>query len=329
MKIILTGFLFISTFSMAQKVYRTVGVFERYDSSVNKIVSKNATAEVIADGFAWSEGPLWVEKYQMLLVSDVPKNTIFKWTEGKGMEVYLTPSGYTGSIKRGGEMGSNGLLLDKNGMLVMCQHGDRRMAKMDAPVNDPQAKFLPIADKFQGKRFNSPNDATYSSKNELFFTDPPYGLPQRTDADSTKETPWNGVYKVNKNGEVVLLIDSLKRPNGVAFFPGGKKLLVSDTDPRKPNWYLYKVDGDKLSGGEIFYSAVGQRGPGGPDGFKIDRHGNVFASGPGGLHIFNKDGKLLGKLKLENPTSNCSMSGDQKTLYITNGPYILRFKMRN
>jgi gluconolactonase len=313
---------------MAQTSYKTIGTVERYDDALDKIVSKDAKAEIIADGFIWSEGALWIEKHKMLLFSDVRRNTIFKWTESKGKEVYLTPSGYTGSVPRGGEMGSNGLTLDSKGNLVMCQHGDRRMARMDAPLNKPEAKFVPLADNFNGKKFNSPNDATFNSKGELFFTDPPYGLlnPNR---DSTKETAWQGVYKVKKNGEVILLVDSLTRPNGIAFFPGEKKVLITNSDPQKPNWYIYDVDGDKLKNGRIFYSAAGVRGAGLPDGLKIDKQGNVFSAGPGGLHIFNKEGKLLGKLVVPGPTSNCSLSPDQKTLYITNNNQVLRFKMGN
>jgi gluconolactonase len=328
----LFSILFISSFmtATAQTQYKSIGVVERYDKALDKIVSKNAKAEIIADGFDWSEGALWVEKYKMLLFSDVPQNIIYKWTEKNGKEVYLTPSGYTGTVKRGGEMGSNGLTLDKNGNLVMCQHGDRRMAKMDAPLNNPQSKFITLADKYQGKRFSSPNDATFNSKGELFFTDPPYGLLTQSDKDSAKEITWNGVYKVKKNGEVILLTDTLTRPNGIAFFPGEKKLLVANSDPRKCNWYIFDVDGDKLTNGKIFYHAPFERGMKGlPDGLKIDKQGNVFAAGPGGIHIFDKDGKLLGKLKLDEATSNCSLSTDQKTLYITNDMHLLRFKMRD
>jgi gluconolactonase len=328
MKYVFILSLLIATNCMAQTSYKTIGTIERYDDALDKIVSKDAKAEIIADGFIWSEGALWIEKHKMLLFSDVRRNTIFKWTESKGKEVFLTPSGYTGSVPRGGEMGSNGLTLDNKGNLVMCQHGDRRMARMDAPLNKPEAKFVTLADNFNGKKLNSPNDATFNSKGELFFTDPPYGLlnPSR---DSTKETAWQGVYKVKKNGEVILLVDSLTRPNGIAFFPGEKKILIANSDPAKPNWYIYDVDGDKLKNGRIFYSAAGVKGPGLPDGLKIDKQGNVFSAGPGGLHIFNKDGKLLGKLVVPGPTSNCSLSPDQKTLYITNNNQVLRFKMRN
>jgi gluconolactonase len=330
MKSLLIVSLFTTTCCVAQTTYKTVGVIERYDSAINKILSVDAKAEVIAEGFKWSEGPLWVEKHKMLLFSDVPTNTIYKWTEVSGKEVYLTPSGYTSSIERGGEMGSNGLLLDKEGHLVMCQHGDRRLAKMNAPLDKPQPAFVTLADKYKGKRFSSPNDACYNKAGELFLTDPPYGLPGRNDSDPTKETTFNGVYKVKKNGEVILLIDSLTRPNGIAFFPGEKKLLVANSDPRKPNWYVYDVKGDALINGKIFYSTAGydRKLPGLPDGFKIDKKGNVYASGPGGIYFFNSDAKLLGMLKLPQATSNVALSADEKTLYITNNMQVLRLQMR-
>lgn len=321
--------LFITTSCMAQTTYKTIGKIERYDDALGKIVSKDAKAEVIAEGFLWSEGPCWIEKHKMLLFSDVKRNTVFKWTEKNGKEVYLTPSGYTGSVPRGGEMGSNGLTLDNKGNLVLCQDGDRRMSRMDAPLDKPEAKFVTLADKYGDKRFSSPNDAVFNSKGELFFTDPPYGLITQSDNDPAKEITFNGVYKVKKNGEVILLIDSLTRPNGIAFFPGEKQILIANSDPKKPNWYIYDVDGDKLKNGRIFYSAAGVRGAGLPDGFRIDKKGNVYSAGPGGLHIFNREGKLLGKLIVPGPTSNCSLSADQKTLYITNNNQVLRFKMRN
>jgi gluconolactonase len=330
MKKLLCLFLVLSAVNcMAQSSYKTIGNVERYDKELDKIVSQDAKAEIIAEGFDWSEGALWVEKYKMLLFSDVPTNRIYKWTEAKGKEIYLNPSGYTGTVARGGEMGSNGLLLDNHGNLVMCQHGNRRMARMDAQLSSPEPKFIPLATNYRGKRFSSPNDATINSKGELYFTDPPYGLLAQSDSDPARELPWNGVYKVKENGEVVLLIDSLTRPNGIAFFPGEKKLLVANSDPAKPNWYVFDVNGDKLTNGKVFYHAISEKGMKGlPDGLKIDREGNVFGAGPGGIHIFNKEGKLLGRLRLDEASSNCSLSEDQKTLYITNDMYVLRFKMR-
>lgn len=329
---LLTVILIFTTFANCNnnKDIKSMGAIEKFDPALDKLLSSNAKTEIIAGGFDWSEGPLWVEKHNMLLFSDIPPNTIYKWTEEKGKEVYLTPSGYTDTAKRTGEVGSNALLLDKDDNLVMCQHGDRRMAKMDAPLNNPQPKFITLADKYNGQRFSSPNDAVYNSAGELFFTDPPYGLETQDDKDPKKEIPFNGVYKVKKDGTVLLLIDSISRPNGIAFFPGEQKLLVACSDPDKPNWYVYDVAGDSLVNGKIFYSAAGydKSLKGLPDGFKIDKNGNVFATGPGGVWIFNSKGKLLGKIKIPEATSNCAFSPDEKTLYITNDMYVLRLKMR-
>lgn len=313
-----------------ESMNKTIGTIERYDPALDSIISTNATPEIIAEGFEWSEGPLWVEKHNMLLFSDVPMNTIYKWTASKGKEVYLKPSGYTGtgpSLCK--EPGSNGLTLDKDGNLVLCQHGNRQMARMDAPLDKPVAKFITLADKYNGKRFSSPNDAVYNSAGELFFTDPPYGLQTQDDSDSKKEIPFNGVYKVKTNGEIILLVDSITRPNGIAFMPGEDKLIVANSDPGKPNWYIFDVKGDSLTNGKVFYSAADhdRSWPGLPDGFKIDKNGNVFATGPGGVYIFNNEGRKLGLIRLDNSTSNCALSTDEKTLYITNDMYLLRFKM--
>jgi len=312
--------------------YKNIGTIERLDPALDNIISANAKTEIIAEGFEWSEGPLWVEKHKMLLFSDVPMNTIYKWTEAKGKEVYLKPSGYTGtepSVCK--EPGSNGLTFDKNGDLVLCQHGDRRMARMDAPLDKPEAKFITLADKYNGKRFSSPNDAVYNRAGELFFTDPPYGLQTQDDSDTKKEISFNGVYKVKANGEVILLVDSITRPNGIAFTPDEKKLIIACSDPARPNWYIYEVNGDSLTNGKIFYSAAeeGKTMRGLPDGFKIDKNGNIFASGPGGIYIFNSEAKKLGMIKLENAASNCALSTDEKTLYITNDMNVLRVKLRD
>lgn len=313
-----------------EKKYKSMGTIERLDSALNDIISPDASAEVIAEGFEWSEGPLWIEKHNMLLFSDVPANTVYKWTEEKGKEIYLKPSGFSGTASESKEPGSNGLILDPDGNLVLCQHGNRQMARMDAPLDKPDAKYITIADKYKGKRFSSPNDAVYNSAGELFFTDPPYGLPAQNDSDPAKEISFNGVYKVKKNGEVILLTDSISRPNGIAFLPGEKKLIVACSDPDKPNWYVFDITGDSATNGKIFYSAAGydKSLKGLPDGFKVDKQGNVFATGPGGVWIFNSEGKPLGKIKLDESSSNVALSPDEKTIYITNDMYVLRLKMR-
>ena len=170
-----------------EEKYKPMGTIERFDSALDNIVSPTARPEIIAEGFEWSEGPLWIEKHQMLLFSDVPTNTAYKWTGEKGKEIYLKPSGFAGTTTQSKEPGSNGLTLDPGGNLVLCQHGNRQVARMDAPLDKPEAKYITIADKYMGKRFNSPNDAVFNNSGELFFTDPPYGLKTQDDSDPKKE----------------------------------------------------------------------------------------------------------------------------------------------
>ena len=323
-------FLLVFLLSCSASKYKTIGSIERDDSALDSIISPNAKVEIIADGFEWSEGPLWIEDKKMLLFSDIPNNSIFKWTEEKGKELYLKPSGYTGTAQRGGETGSNGLVLNKDGKLVLCQHGDRRMAMMDATLDDPKTAFITIAGSYNGKKFNSPNDAVYRSNGDLFFTDPPYGLEKNMD-DPLKEMPFQGVYKVNAAGEVKLLTGTITRPNGIAFLHGEKTLIIGNSDSTKPVWYKFDLDAnDSLINPGIFYdaSAAAKTEGGNPDGLKVDSKGNVYAAGPGGVWIFNQDAKLLGKIKLPGKLSNCALTPDEKTLFITADMYVLRVKMR-
>lgn len=305
------------------------GEIEFIDDSVSALINKDAKVEIITEGFEWCEGPLWVDKMQMLLFSDVLKNIVYKWTEAKGKEVYLTPSGYTGSEPRGGEMGSNGLTMTREGKLVLCQHGDRRIAMMDAPLDAPKPNFIVLASDYEGKKFNSPNDVVVRSNGDVFFTDPPYGLEGNVN-DPKKETPYQGVYKVDKLGKVTLLIDSIERPNGIAFTPDEKTLIIANSDEKKKRWYAYDIGpNDSLMNARVFYDASNAEGLGLCDGLKIDKAGNVFATGPGGVFIFNKTGKLIGKIKVNGvPVSNCSFTADEKTVYLTADNYILRVKLR-
>ena len=327
---IVLALLFPLFISCSKKEERTLGSIERIDPSLDAIVDDNAKVEIIAEGFEWSEGPLWLKDQNMLIFSDVPKNIVYKWTEGKAAETYLTPSGYTGeNSPYSGEEGSNGLFLSNDGKLVLCQHGDRKVSLMDAPLDAPVAKFLPLADNFEGKKLNSPNDGTFNSKGDLFFTDPPYGLPKQAE-DSTKEIPFQGVYRVS-NHQIVLLTDSVTRPNGIALFPGEKTLIVANSDPAKAVWYTFDLaENDSITNGRVFYDATANTSEKGlPDGLKIDKQGNVFATGPGGVWIFNKEGKVLGKIKIPEATSNCALSPDEKTLYVTADMYVVRVKLRS
>lgn len=314
----------------ATKETKTIGSIERIDAGLDNLISTDASIEILGEGFTWSEGPVWVEKENMLLFSDVPENVIYKWTEEKGVVPYLTPSGFTGIETTSREPGSNGLVLH-NDSLILCQHGDRRIARMNSSLDNPIANFSTVASTYEGKRFSSPNDAVFKSNGDLFFTDPPYGLGQQND-DPEKEQLQNGVYRVSSTGIVSLLVDSLTRPNGIIFLPGEKKFIVANSDPEKAIWYEFELnDKDSVQQGRIFYNATSHVGTekGLPDGLKADKNGNIFASGPGGIWIFNQTGTVLGKIKIPEATANCALSPDEKTLYITSDMYLLRLRMRN
>lgn len=308
-----------------------VAVVEKMHPQLDTVIDINAEISIIASGFEWVEGPLWVESQHMLLFSDVPKNTIYKWTSEKGKEIYLTPSGYTKPEPRGGETGSNGMALDGEGKLVLCQHGDRRVAIMNAKLNNPAPDFITLAGSYKNKKFNSPNDLAVKTNGDVYFTDPPYGL-EKGVKDSVRELSFHGVYRVNKDGVVSLLIDTLTRPNGIAFFPGEKQLLVANSDAKKPHWYIYDLNenGD-LENGRIFFNGLANflKERRGPDGIKIDKRGNVFAPGPVGVWIINKEGVPLGRIKTKLITSNCALSDDENTLFITANHDVLKVTLRS
>lgn len=329
-KITIPLLLLVYCFSVkAQQPKPDIATIEFISNELNSIIKKDAKVEIVADGFQFTEGPVWLDKQKMVLFSDVPANTIYKWTEAKGKEVYLQPSGYTDTAKRGGFMGSNALGLSKDGKLLVCQHGDRRIAIMDAPINAPKSKFITYAGEYNGKRINSPNDFFLASNGDLYFTDPSYGF-ERGARDPKKELPFQGVYKRDKAGKITLLIDSIEQPNGIGILPDGKTLIVANSDNAKKRWYAYTIASNgSTTNGRVFYDVSNERGAGGCDGFKIDKKGNVFAAGPGGIWIFTKAGKLIGKIKMNGVTAaNCALTPDNKTLFITATNYLLRVKMR-
>jgi len=313
------------------KIGEWAGTLIKTDAGLDSIADEGVVAEVIAKGFDWSEGCLWIPDHDMLLFSDIPNNRVYKWTSLRGAEVFLEPSGYTGEMpSESPESGSNGLALDNKGRLLLCQHGNRQVVRMDSAIGKASPLFKTLAVKYMGKRFNSPNDLVCANNGDIYFTDPPYGLPTQSDMDPKKEMVWNGVYKIKADGEVVLLVDSLTRPNGIALFPEENQLLVANSDENKANWYLFDIKGDRLENGRIFYSVKESErsGAGLPDGLKITKKGYVIATGPEGIYFFSQDGKKLGLLPLHYPASNCTLSEDEKTLYITNDGYVLRVRLR-
>ncbi|MFC2124266.1 SMP-30/gluconolactonase/LRE family protein [Bacteroidota bacterium] len=309
-----------------QNSYPTAGSIERLDEEINRIIPDDAVIEVLAEGFEWSEGPVWIENGNYLLFSDIPPNKVFKWKEGEGISEYLYPSGFSGPSGREGEPGSNGLLLDQQGRLILCQHGDRRLAYMDAPLDAPKPVYHTVADQYDGKRLNSPNDAVVKSNGDIYFTDPPYGLEGNED-DPAKELDFQGVFRWSSNGEVTLLNDMHSRPNGIAFSPDEKTLYVANSDPENAVWMVYDVtDIGLIENARVFYDVTDLVGKekGLPDGMKVNKEGYLFATGPGGVLVFSPDARHLGTIKTGQATANCAFNSDESMLYVTADMYLMR-----
>ncbi len=300
--------------------------FERLDPRFDKLVPQNAVVELLAEGFAWSEGPVWLPEDECVVFSDIPNNRVMKWKDGEGLSIYLRPSGYTGTKRRGGEVGCNGLLLDPDGKLVLCQHGDRRVAR-----RKDDWSYETIVGHYGGKRLNSPNDAAYRRNGDLYFTDPPYGLEGNVN-DPAKELDFQGVYRLPKGAkEPILLTKDMTRPNGIAFSPDQKKLYVANSDPDRAHWMVFDVQDDgSLANGRIFFDATGwvKAGrPGLPDGLKVDTSGNLWATGPGGVIVLTPDGTHLGTIDTKQKTANCGFGDDGSTLYICADMYLARVRV--
>ena len=317
---------------------RTIGEIVRLDPRLDRLVPTDAAIEVLADGFRWSEGPVWDREHARVLFSDIPNNTVHAWSEEKGLEVLLKPSGYTGEAAYGGrEPGSNGLAFDSGGRLVLCQHGDRRVARLEgsaagSPGASPLAasSFETLADRFEGKRFNSPNDLVFAADGSLYFTDPPYGRPETFD-DPGRELDWCGVYRLAPDGEVSLIVKDLKAPNGIGLSPDGTTLYVNQSHPEEAVLMAYAVQPDgSVSGGRVLFDMTPLRGsdsPGLPDGLKVDRDGHIFATGPGGVLVFTPGGTHLGTIRTGVPTANCGFGDDGSTLYITANDMLCRIRL--
>lgn len=303
--------------------FATLGRIIREDDSLDNILPKDAKIEVLSSGFEWAEGPVWWKKEKAVLFSDIPRNSVMIWREGVGVKTYLKPSGYTGAGDYSAEPGSNGLTFDAEGRLVSCEHGDRRVSVLTTGGGKRT-----LVDNYMGKRLNSPNDATYKSNGDLYFTDPPYGLPKQAD-DPAREMDFCGVFRLAKDGKVTLLTKELSRPNGIAFSPDEKTLYVANSDPKHAIWTAFPVEGDGTLGkGKVIADVTDMvdKLPGLPDGMKVDKAGHLFASGPGGIHIYTPDGKRLGRIETGEKTANCAWGDDGSTLYITADMYLCRVK---
>lgn len=309
--------------------YPTFGEIERIALEINGLIPVESELEMLAEGFVWSEGPVWVEDGGYLLFSDIPPNSIYRWSEADGVTLFMRPSGYDGSRTDIPEPGSNGLALDLDGSLLLAEHGNRRIARLDS-LDEPNAGKTTIADRHDGARFNSPNDLVVASNGDIYFTDPPYGLAGQVD-DPEKDLPFQGVYLIRSGTHEVVLLAKQTRPNGIGLSPDGRTLYVANSDFESPYVYAYSVEDDGTLGSRrIFFDAgalvaAGARGL--PDGMAVDSAGNLWATGPGGVLVLDPTGRHLGTIRTGQATANCTFDEDESTLYITADGVLARLKL--
>jgi gluconolactonase len=325
--ILISSFSAIAGAALAQDV-------QKLDPALDQLIDSDRKVERVATGFnKWTEGPVWTHA-QTLLFAEIPANNIIQWREGQGASVFLHPSGYKGSAPfNGPEPGSNGMTVDSKGRLTVAGHAQRDIYRLESL--DPKAQITILADSYQGKRLSSPNDLVYKSDGSLYFTDPPYGLQTQSDKDPQKRLIINGVYRLPgardlragsppANDKLQLIISDLPRPNGIAFSPDEKILYVSNSEPVK--WMRYNVQPDgSVSGGKLLFDPSAEKGVGGPDGIKVDRLGNLWGSGPGGVWILSPEGKHLGTIHVPERVGNLAWGGqDGKTLYVVASTSVFR-----
>ncbi len=311
---------------------------ERLLAAADDIIPRDAVLQELTSGYAWTEGPIWIHE-GYLLFADIPANNIHKLVMTGKVSVFLQPSGYQGSKPFGGhEPGSNGMTLDPGGRLTVAGHGQRDVYRIES-LSDPKRTTI-LADFYQGKRLNSPNDLVYKSDGALYFTDPPYGLPTQKDDDPRKELKVNGVYRLAhaseqkpgappQRGNLQMLVQDLPRPNGIVFSPDEKYLYVSNSEPRK-FWMRYRVNADgSLEGGQVFYDATSDPRKGNPDGIKVDQAGNLYGAGPGGVWIFSPSGQHLATIVIPELVANLNWGGREgKSLFITASTSVYRIDLK-
>lgn len=302
-----------------------IGSVERLSPEINNLIEKNARIEILANGFEWSEGPVWSSQLNSVLFSDVPENVIYSWNEDKGLGIFTRPIGYSGEVPNLKKAGTNGLTIDADGNLIICMHGDRKITKLEQLNINKKAT---VVNSFDGNLLNSPNDLVYDSKGNLYFTDPPYGLLEGDD-DKLKEIPFNGVYKLSPNGDIEVLIKDLTRPNGISISNDEKTLYVANSDNSNPIIMEYELSEFGVKNPQIFFDGneLSRKDIGLFDGLKVHPTGNVFATGPGGVLVIKENGDHIGTIRTEVKTANCAFDENFQYLYMTSDMYLTRIKL--
>ena len=303
-----------------QAVGPGAGVILRVDPRLDALVPADARIEKLADGFVFTEGPVWIRSQSRLLFSDVRANTIYQWTEAEGASTFIDPV-FEGDVTGRRSISSNGLTLDAEGRLIICEHGNRLISRLEA-----DGTRTTLVDRYQGRRLNSPNDAVYSTDGWLYFTDPPYGL-EGLEESSLRELDFNGIYRLAPDGELELLYADQTRPNGIALSPDETTLYVANSDANQKVWYAYDVGDDGLSNPRVFYDVNDQTATGAADGMTVDLAGNLFATGPGGVWIFAPDGTHLGSIQPDEVPANVGWGDDGRTLYMTAQTGLYRIRL--
>ena len=286
------------------------GTVDRLDPRLDELLAADAMVEQVAEGFQFIEGPVWVGGADdgHLLFSDIPGDTVYRWSEADGTSVFLNPV-FLPALETNGQGGSNGLTLDLEGRVVLCEHGNRRLARIEE-----DGSRITLADRYEGSRLNSPNDVVFHSTGAAFFTDPPYGLA----SPDAAELDWNGVYRLDPDGTVHLLADGQTRPNGIGLSPDEGTLYVANSDGEARQWLAYPVNDDlDLGEGSVLLDLTDSDAAGVPDGFAVDSAGNLWASGPGGIVVISPAGEHLGTIRPPEQPANAAFGNDGRTLYLT------------
>lgn len=305
-----------------------IGGVRRFSPALDAIVAPDTKVEALAAGFKWAEGPVWVRRGGYLLFSDVPANTIHRWSRGRSAEPFLHPSGLAGDDPAIREGGANGLAIDASGALVMCDSGNRALARFDFAAK--RKTFL--VERYESKRFNSPNDLAISKSGAIYFTDPSFGL-KDLNASPVKELAFNGVFRLAPDGALTLIDDTLEYPNGIALSPDETMLYVSNCTDKNPILRAYRLDTDgvPVSAVTLFDAKPLMKpdSPGWPDGMKTDASGSIFMGGPGGILVISPAGELLGVIGAGRSIANCAFGEDGRTLFLTAKDTLARIRLKS